>query len=103
MYRREIGASKDALPNELRDIWDEIRKLRQNVNQSILPDGYTWGETIDGDIVVVNGSGSVSSAGPAGPQGPTGATGATGPVGPQGPQGDPGPSSFISIAKWGVD
>ena len=103
MYRREIGASKDALPVELRDIWDEIRKLRQNVNQSILPDGYVYGETDAGDVVIINQYGDVSSAGPQGPAGPIGETGATGPVGPQGPQGDPGSSSFISIAKWGVD
>lgn len=100
MYRREIGASKDALTDELREIWDAIRKLKQNVNRSILPEDFTWAETIDDELVVLGSGGSVASAGP---QGPAGATGPAGPAGPQGPQGDPGPSSFISIAKWGVD
>lgn len=98
MYRRELGSSRDALTDELREIWDAIRKLKQSVNRSILPEDFTWAETIDDELVVLGSDGTVTgTAGPAGP------AGATGPAGPQGPQGDPGPSSFISIAKWGFD
>lgn len=100
MFRREIGSSREALNDELREIWDSIRKLKQSVNRSILPEDFTWAETDDANLVVLGSNGTVGSTGPQGPAGPAGAAG---PAGPQGPQGDPGPSSFISIAKWGVD
>ena len=108
MYRRELGASKESLPNELQAIWDAINRMRQEMLRSILPEGYTWDEDSDnlvviqnGAIVSVGGGGNCDCEdGAQGPPGEPGADGATGPAGPQGPE---GPTEFIKVAKWLVD
>lgn len=103
-YRREMGASRNALTDELREIWDAIRKMRQSLNRSVLPEDFTWGETVDGDLVIIQGGDVVSLGGGGGDcDCEDGATGPAGPAGATGPQGPEGPSTFIKVAKWGVD
>ena len=101
MYRRGLGASKDALPDELQAIWDAINRMRQEFLRSIMPEGYTWSEDGDGNIVIVEGDTVVSigggGGGVAGPAGPAGSSGPAGPIGPE------GPTEFIKVAKWLVD
>ena len=89
-----MTSSKESLPKELQDIWDSIRAIRQSINRSIIPEGFTWADTTSGSIVIVDDDNNVISlgGGGSGSQGPQGPQGATGPAGPAGATGATGPS-----------
>lgn len=94
MFRRDLGASKQALPDELQAIWDAIRRIRSSTSASILPEGFTWGETTDGNLVIIQNGAVVSIGGGSGDcdcvDGVDGVDGAPGPAGPVGPAGPAG-------------
>jgi hypothetical protein len=59
MYRRDVSSSNDSLNKELQSIWDTLNRIKHSINQSVLPSGYSWAETTDGNIVVIDENGNI--------------------------------------------
>ena len=57
MRRKDMASNPNAISEEFQAVWDDIRKIKQTINTSILPEGFVWDS--DGDaLVIISPSGS---------------------------------------------
>ena len=57
MRRRDIPIGGNPVQVEIEELWEELRRTKQALGASVLPEGFTWSQ--DGDtLVVVSPSGT---------------------------------------------
>jgi hypothetical protein len=50
-------SERGALTDEINNIWDELRRMKSSMSQSLLPEGFTWDDDGDG-LVIISPSGT---------------------------------------------